>query len=290
MASVPRVSGCYNFQTTVPISNNVPKLEDSNRDDLAALLAQMQRVRKIPRGTSNQGEEEKSIDADKIIMRVYLGGAQGKHEMTFRAAVKELCLLERGVQIEYLTAKDVRERISKKVRRLQNKPEWSSPARLLNWLDDAHIPVVLCQNIYLGFYGLWDIEECLSNLHHLASKPAAFPLGKEWHCPVLNSDKFKYLNLLRDRVNPTLQVPLHFFKNKTIATFVCDEEFIQFMKVARKFMKMYNEEDGWLLKAPFVEHQIGFKNQPIHHVQDLIKWLLSTMKASSAFHKPGTLT
>jgi len=259
------------------LTTNLEDIGDQNRvkNDQDELFEMIKRLHK--------GRLKRKLDEDdkeRVLIRVYLGGTQGKHELSFRDACAQLRLLERGVEIEFKTAKDVREHAAH-----QKRPYWPEVGYLIDWLEEADIPFLLSQNTYLGFEGLWNFEDCLRDLQRLADKPAAYPQGQEILCPVFQSDKFDYLHMLNDRTNPTLKLPLDIFKNKTKSNF---SEFVQLNLITEKvrsFMSTYTDGNDFILKAPAVEHQIGFRNVTIHKVDDVIRVLFSTMNKSTAFQK-----
>jgi len=78
--------------------------------------------------------------------------------------------------------------------------------------------IILCQNIYLGFLGKWDISETILELRRLEHH-YGYPEGKQLRCSVFNGDKFNYLSRARKFFNPTVKIPLDMFKDKTKGTF-----------------------------------------------------------------------
>ena len=92
-----------------------------------------------------------------LLIRVYLGGRRGTHYETFCAAYESLRLFEQHVNVEYLDCSEIR----------RAHPHWLHAKFLVDWLEASDIYFVLCQCPYLGFYGIWDVEECLLEFKRL---------------------------------------------------------------------------------------------------------------------------
>ena len=90
-------------------------------------------------------------------IHVYLGGSRGLHHETFMAAYESLRLHEQNVLVTYKDVASIR----------KEHPHWNHAKYLVDWLEASDIYFVLSQCPYLGFYGIWDIEECLLEFQRL---------------------------------------------------------------------------------------------------------------------------
>ena len=224
-------------------------------------------------------------------IRVYVGGEIGTHVQSWKDAAHDLKLKERGVTVEYKSLKDVRHHIAHRL-----EPYWDHPRQLIDWLLGGDVHIIQSQNLYLGFYGLWDIHDCLQDCQRLIHHPG-FPRGKQIQCPVLQSNKFLYLTALA-RTNdalPTLCVPLEAMQHQPSRSmpFVPNAAYHQLIKQCSSFMAdPDNDVDGqkFFLKGTFLEHQVGFRSLPIPTVAVLEQKIQATRLPSKAFNKKGLAT
>ena len=148
-----------------------------------------------------QRKKLKSKDTTQIIksIRVFLGGGVGLHYEAFSKACINMSIQK---YVEYLTNLDIK----------RSRPTWTHPHFLVSWLLDCNIHFILCQNLYLGFEGLWGIEATIAELRRLESHDG-YPNGIKLRCPVTNGGKYTYLSSIKSYCNPTLKLPLKFFKD-----------------------------------------------------------------------------
>ena len=152
-------------------------------------------------------------------------------------------LKEHGFIIEYLYAMDIKEKY----------PEWTHPSFLVDWLLEADFHFILCQGIHLQMFGIWKPSDCVEELKRLEYH-SGFPSGRNLRDPVFNGDKFAYLCAASQYCNPSFKVPLNIEMNKL-------DEALERAKVFLEEFKAYEgtDQEGFILKAPFVQNQQGFK-------------------------------
>ena len=157
-------------------SNDVPtsysSQDDSDEDD--ALLEEAELMREFRR------LKKQSPTASTHKIRVFQGGKEGNYSKNLDIAVVNLQLHSKNIIIESIDVDTLRAN------------EWSHPRMFFDWILDSDMHIILCQNIYLGFYGFWDIGETIQETRRLELH-YGFPSGKQSRCPVFNGDKYNYL-------------------------------------------------------------------------------------------------
>jgi len=152
-------------------------------------------------------------------------------------------LVEQGWIMEYLTLKDIRGK---------KDPSWLHPKDLVNWCLGGDFHVLLCQGIHNGMFGIWKPVDCQREVLRLQMHPG-FPTGLHVYCPVISADKFEYLCAAKNICLPTFKIPLQHEEVKL------DE----ILASLRNFLKIYDSfdgpESGFIMKAPYVQNQRGFK-------------------------------
>mmetsp|Transcript_12932 Transcript_12932/g.17625 ORF Transcript_12932/g.17625 Transcript_12932/m.17625 type:complete len:383 (-) Transcript_12932:1967-3115(-) len=210
------------------------------------------------------------------LMRVYTSGSMEcgtSHLGYFCTAIEELGLMERNWKIEYLTVKNVRE-----------NADWIHPSFLINWCLDSDFHVVLCQGIHNGMLGLWQPKDCQDEMLKL-EQHLGFPKGIQVHCPVLSADKFEYLCTAKEHCLPSFKFPLVLIETKL-------DEILESLK---QFLSMYNsyehEDSGFIIKAPYVQNQRGFKLKHFRTFADFLNLLDKIYNVpSQAFGKVNVYT
>ena len=159
----------------------------------------------------------------------------------YKIAVGNQDLMHNGWTIESLNVKEIRE-----------NEDWTHPKFLIDWLLESDFHVILCQGIHNGMLGVWLPVDCQKQVLRLQDHPG-FPTGINVFDPVINADKFQYLCAASQYCLPSFKVPL----------LQDDQKMTQVMKSLKIFMKNYLHYDGvdqgFILKAPFVQNQRGFK-------------------------------
>ena len=214
-----------------------------------------------------------------IRIRVYYGGGLKIHEESFVQACQNFESKNSFLKlhVEDLTVDMIRE---------LNGPfkQWDHPRYLVDWLLDCDLHFILCQSVYLGMFGIWNIEETNMETRRLIGH-RGFP--KERFDPVMEGDKYAYLELIPEFCNPTLKLPLHHFVGFTRRTFVETRAYKSLLSTAKSFMDQYTDGNDWYLKAPYVQHKEGYKSKWIHSIEQLDFYLKATMSRSPSFHKLG---
>lgn len=216
-----------------------------------------------------------------IRIRVYYGGRCRTHEESWITACKRFEANNPTIKlaVEDLTVdmiKDLKGPFT----------HWTHPRYLVDWLLDSDFHCILCQGLFMGLFGMWNIEETNLEARRLVGH-RGFP--SERLDPVMEGDKYAYLELIPEFVNPTLKIPLHYFVGKTRATFVETLSYTAMIARAKEFMATYTDGNDWYLKAPYVQHKEGYKSKWVRSIESLDFWLKATMtKSSTSFFKLGT--
>ena len=155
----------------------------------------------------------------KLTIRVFKGGKEGNYSAPFEEAVVKLQIWTKEVEIEYMDIDEIREEHS----------DWTHPRHLIDWLLKSDMHVILCQNIYLGFYGKWGISDTILELRRLEHH-YGYPEGKQLRCSVFNGDKYNYLSRARKFCNPSVKLPLDMFKHKDKISFVENRKYRGILK------------------------------------------------------------
>ena len=137
------------------------------------------------------------LDKNKILVKVLLGGSEG-HQQTFLRLAKNY-MNEHHRDVYDLLEFDERNNDQMK------QEEWD-PDAAVNWLIDSDI------HVHQGMTGLpgqekWNINSIESNFWRLKCH-SGFPNDIYLKCRIFLQDKWGYLVAVKDRVLPTLKVPL----------------------------------------------------------------------------------
>lgn len=104
----------------------------------------------------------------------------------------------------------------------------------------------------MSFYDQgWLISDIECALRHLDCH-RGFPMGLALQCPIFSGDKFNYLKSVFEIVQPTLSIPLHLYDG------IDSQQSISFITEWFRINRPIEEGSGYLLKAPYVQHQVSF--------------------------------
>jgi hypothetical protein len=132
--------------------------------------------------------------------------------------------------------------------------DWTHPSFLIDWFLDSEFHVILCQGIHNQMFGVWKPIDCVEELKRLEFH-SGFPSGNNLRDPVFNGNKFEYLCAASEYCNPSFKIPLNIeFKS---------ELFHGVLENAKAFLEEFKNyegenQQGFILKAPFVQNQQGF--------------------------------
>lgn len=165
-------------------------------------------------------------------------------------------MVARGWTIEYMSLKDIREK----------QEPWLHPKHLVNWCLGGDFHVLLCQGIHNGMFGIWKPVDCQREVLRLQMHPG-FPTGLQVHCPVLSADKFEYLCAAKDICLPTFKIPLTHDEVKL------DEILASLQNFLLNYGSFDGPDSGFIIKAPFVQNQRGFKMNYFKTFDEIIRIL-----------------
>ena len=119
----------------------------------------------------------------------------------------------------------------------------------------------------MSFYDQgWLIADIECALRHLDCH-IGFPMGLALQCPIFSGDKFNYLKSVFEIVQPTLSIPLHLYdgidSHKSISSIT------EWFRTNRPI----EEGSGYLLKAPYVQHQVSFPIVTFPDASSLIDYI-----------------
>jgi len=131
--------------------------------------------------------------------------------------------------------------------------DWIHPSFLVDWLEDSDYHVILCQGIHNGMLGVWKPIDCQYEILRLQYHDG-FPNGLHLLDPVLTADKFEYLCAVADISLPSFKFPLVH----------CNTELNQILQSLKQFLEKFKqydsaEKNNFIIKAPYVQNQQGFK-------------------------------
>lgn len=189
-------------------------------------------------------------------------------------AIASLDLLQKGWEIEYLNAKEVRENV-----------EWTHPSFLIDWCLEASVHFILCQGIHCGMIPVWNAMDCKNEILRLQCH-TGFPNGLHLQDPVLNADKFEYLCAISTICLPSFKVPLIFDDKALTIVYASMNQFIEKYKGFD-----YVGKKDFIIKAPFVQNQRGFKMKFFATHEDFISIMHSVYtKFNPTLNKNNVLT
>ena len=165
-------------------------------------------------------------------------------------------MVERGWIIEYMSLKDIREK----------EEPWLHPKHLVNWCLGGDFHVLLCQGIHNGMFGIWKPVDCQREVLRLQMHPG-FPTGLHVHCPFISEDKFEYLCAAKDICLATFKIPLTHDEVKL------DEILASLRNFLLKYDSFDGPDSGFIIKAPYVQNQRGFKMNNFKTYDEIIRIL-----------------
>jgi len=180
----------------------------------------------------------------------------------FDVAIRFLRLVEQGYRIEYMTSKDIRER-----------RDWTHPCFLVDWFLESDFHVVLGQGFHNTMFGIWKPNDCVEQLTRLEYH-CGFPSFKNLRDPpVFNGNKFDYLCAASEFCNPSFKLPLN----------VNEQCFHRILDSAKIFMEKFRyyegeSQKGFIMKAPFVQNQNGFRSVFFNTLEELEARVLDCYK------------
>jgi len=140
---------------------------------------------------------------------------------------------------------------------------WLHPKQLVDWCLGSDFHVLLCQGIHNGMFGIWKPIDCQREVLRLQMHPG-FPTSIQLYCPVINADKFEYLCAAKDICLPTFKLPL------TRDEVKLDEILKSLQSFIAKYISFDGPDSGFIMKAPFVQNQRGFKMQHFKTFDEII--------------------
>lgn len=158
--------------------------------------------------------------------------------------------------------------------------KWIHPSFLVDWLEKSDYHVILCQGIHNGMLGIWKPFDCQHEILRLQNHNG-FPNGLQLKDPVLTADKFEYLCAVADICLPTFKFPLVH----------CNTKLNQILQSLKQFLDKYKKYDSdceqdFIIKAPYVQNQQGFKMKFFDTYEKFLSILHSIYTQNNAtFHK-----
>jgi len=138
------------------------------------------------------------VDDFPLLIRIFGGGSSSHQTLHLQGAISRLNVDRKQCKVEVLNCDDV-------------NTHHLSIRDVINWLLSSHIHICSAhlhqgiQREILASQGFnWDMKNIRSEIQRLKYHPG-FPCGESLQCPVFLQDKFDYIKLLENCVNPTFK-------------------------------------------------------------------------------------